>query len=140
MIVASFTSLDVLMVYGQGAIKHCVGNPECLGTDAHDIMIGDNGHNNIKGLKGNDDISGNGGNDSIRGGEGLDKLQGGTGDDFISAFGWPHYSAADGHKDVIDCGPGNNDKVYLNYRGDRDSQINCEFINPPFPAPPGYPF
>ena len=85
-----------------------------LGCDAEPFMGGrkitfvDLNHPGLlSGGPGNDRISGGPGNDRISGGPGNDRISGGPGNDFISGGpGNDTIHARDGHRDVVDCGPG----------------------------------
>lgn len=151
-VIAAILSTGIFAIsYVQTALADkidCEGTELCIGTHDHDIMIGDDGRNNIFGCNGDDVILGMGGNDRISGDGGVgktgclntgghelgaDKIEGGAGDDIIfharpSEEGGPTNDRADGQKDIIDCGPG-NDEVYINTRSDHDVAINCEKIH-----------
>jgi hypothetical protein len=81
-------------------------------------IVGSNGPDYLPGGGGNDTIIGRGGNDTIVGGAGDDLLEGGAGDDVIDGgpgrdriFGGKGSDtiiAADGTKDVVDCGAGSD--------------------------------
>lgn len=80
-----------------------------LGSGGDDVMRGSGAGENLAGMGGDDSIHGGPGEDSLSGGagedeiyglEGRDLLLGGAGDDFIEA--------ADGVKDHIGCGPGDD--------------------------------
>ncbi|MFI5406737.1 MAG: hypothetical protein ACHQ1D_09525 [Nitrososphaerales archaeon] len=63
------------------------------------------------------------GSDSISGGSGNDRL--------FHGLGTPDDSKAilsDGHKDFIDCGPG-EDSVWINTSVDHDVASNCEHVH-----------
>ena len=76
-------------------------------------------------------MDGKGGNDIIYGYEGGDIITGGAGDDII----YHHHdlgnqsTAADGSKDIIDCGSG-SDEVWINEQSDGDVVIpnTCEIV------------
>jgi Ca2+-binding RTX toxin-like protein len=86
------------------------------GTGHDDVIIGLAGNDTITGGAGDDKLYGGPGNDVITGGAGADQIFGGRGSDTIHA--------ADGERDVVDCGPGNDhaivDKV--------DVVSNCEVV------------
>ena len=63
-----------------------------------DLIIGLAGNDTILGGAGDDVLNGGRGNDVITGGAGADRIFGGPGSDWIDA--------ADGERDVVDCGPG----------------------------------
>jgi len=122
------------------------GTGVCLGTQGSDTIIGDNDHNFIYGCGGDDVIVGNDGNDIIRGEDietasdaicsehqstvvvpGADRIEGGAGNDIIS-HSFSTITLPDGHKDIIDCGPG-EDIAYININDDKDVAENCETVH-----------
>ena len=92
------------------------GNDTLSGGPGNDNIFGGPGNDRISGGRGNDILSGGRGNDVISGGPGNDTLSGGPGNDVI--YGGPGNNtihggpgtdtihARDGHRDVVDCGPG----------------------------------
>lgn len=96
-----------------------------VGTDKGDYLAG-GGHDDI--------IFGRGGNDTLLGGAGDDRIYGGKGNDVITpgagadqVFGGPGSDtiyAADGERDVIDCGPGRDRAVVDSV----DKTIGCEVV------------
>ena len=81
--------------------RHLVGTPRNdyeAGSGYDDVIEGLAGNDTLLGGAGYDRISGGRGNDVIFGGSGADRLLGGPGSDTINA--------ADGERDVVDCGPG----------------------------------
>jgi Ca2+-binding RTX toxin-like protein len=134
----------------------CVGSIGfCLGTTGDDIINGGGAGEIIDGLTGNDIINAGGGDDDVCGGGGDDKIHGGNGNDRLigdallckttgdpgsdKITGGPgndiltHNHAwetgPDGHKDFVDCGPG-DDTVYVNTSVDQDQvATNCEHVN-----------
>jgi YVTN family beta-propeller protein len=83
------------------------GNDRIFGGSGNDRIFGGSGNDVIRGGWGNDRIYGGPGNDVIRGGPGNDIIRGGTGNDRIySGLGNDTVHARDGHRDVVDCGPG----------------------------------
>jgi hypothetical protein len=115
------------------------GADKLVGTAQYDIVFGRAGDDEIYGLAGpnhlegafgrdllvggpkNDVIDGQLGNDHLIGGAGIDYLDGGPGDDLIETGRGTDYVgggpgndrilAADGWRDGIDCGPGNDTVV-----------------------------
>jgi hypothetical protein len=79
-----------------------------------DVILGERGNDSIFGGAGDDRLDGGPGNDVITGGAGADKIFGGPGSDTIYA--------ADGERDVIDCGPGQDRAVVDSV----DVVKNCE--------------
>ncbi|MDX6441213.1 MAG: hypothetical protein QOE43_942 [Gaiellaceae bacterium] len=92
---------------------------EYLAGGGHDdVIFGLGGNDTLLGGAGDDRIYGGSGNDVITGGAGADHLYGGRGSDTILA--------ADGERDIIDCGPGNDRAVV----DPVDTTINCEVVVP----------
>lgn len=81
-----------------------------------DNVIGGGGNDVLDGQTGDDRVDGGPGNDVIRGGYGSDLLLGGPGDDVIDA--------ADGARDIVDCGPG-KDRATVDQK---DRVTGCETI------------
>jgi Ca2+-binding RTX toxin-like protein len=96
------------------------------GGGGDDVILGRGGHDTIVAGKGDDRINGGDGNDYIDAGLGLDRIDAGAGSDTILA--------ADGEKDTIDCGDG-NDRVIAD---SIDVLKNCESTSatPSTPTPP----
>jgi hypothetical protein len=82
-----------------------------------DTILGMGGNDTIMGGAGDDHLDGGAGNDVITGGSGADTILGGAGSDTIYA--------ADGERDVIDCGPG-RDRVVAD---SVDIVKNCEVVD-----------
>jgi hypothetical protein len=104
--------------------RHIVGTRrgEYLAGGGHDDTIeGLGGNDTLLGGAGDDRIDGGRGNDVVTGGSGADRLNGGAGSDTIYA--------ADGERDVVDCGAG-RDRVVAD---DVDRTVGCEVVA----APPG---
>jgi hypothetical protein len=90
---------------------------EYLAGGGHDdVIFGLGGNDTLLGGAGDDRIYGGPGNDVITGGSGADHLYGGPGSDTILA--------ADGERDYIDCGPG-NDRAVVDAV---DKTIHCEVV------------
>lgn len=108
---------------------------DCLaGTARGDRIAGNGGHDRLVGRRGNDALQGGTGGDHLDagagddlldgargtdvllGGAGRDRLRGGAGDDFLLA--------ADGRRDVVDCGPGSDAAAV----DERDVVRNCEHV------------
>jgi Ca2+-binding RTX toxin-like protein len=103
------------------------GADEILGHRGSDVLAGGPGFDRIKGGKGADELSGGPGGAAMVGGPGRDEFNavdgkpvGGQGHDVIRA--------RDGHRDVINCGPG-RDVAYV----DRveEGVFGCERIVQP---------
>jgi hypothetical protein len=88
------------------------------GTATADVIDGLAGNDSINGGQGNDTLFGGPGNDRLNGGPGKDKVYGGAGNDTILA--------ADGTKDVVDCGPGRDTLI-----ADKSDAVakNCELVH-----------
>jgi hypothetical protein len=90
---------------------------EYLAGGGHDdVIFGMGGNDTLLGGAGDDRIYGGPGNDIITGGSGADHLYGGPGSDTIYA--------ADGERDVVDCGPG-KDRAVVDAV---DATVNCEVV------------
>jgi Ca2+-binding RTX toxin-like protein len=100
--------------------RHIVGTARgeyLAGGGFDDVILGGGGNDTIPGGAGDDRIDGGAGNDVITGGAGSDRLLGGSGSDTIYA--------ADGEKDVVDCGPGQDRAVADPF----DSVHDCEVVD-----------
>src|SRR5689334_6405616 len=113
-----------------------------VGTQGNDYLPGGGHDDTIFGLRGNDTINGGAGDDTIDGGRGNDVITGGAGADHIDAGpGSDTVNAADGERDVIDCGTGNDHAIV----DEVDVVHNCELVTvvsaqpTPQPAPPSQP-
>jgi Tol biopolymer transport system component len=103
------------------------------GSGFDDVILGRFGNDTLVGGAGNDTIDGGPGNDVLVGGAGVDRLLGGTGSDTIVA--------ADGNRDAIDCGIGNDRAVVDEFDvvGKSCEMVQTTFSSPspsPSPAPP----
>jgi uncharacterized repeat protein (TIGR01451 family) len=108
---------------------------DCLwGGGGNDVLDGDGGDDGLWGGDGRDRLVGGAGNDRLRGGfkrdvviggDGDDQLLPGTGRDLVRAgFGNDVISARDGSRDVVECGPG-DDQVTADRR---DRLRGCEHV------------
>jgi Ca2+-binding RTX toxin-like protein len=96
-----------------------------VGTSKGDYLAGGGHDDVIFGLGGNDTLLGGAGDDRIYGGPGNDVITGGPGADHL--YGGPGSDtifAADGERDFIDCGPGNDRAVVDSV----DITIHCEVV------------
>ncbi len=113
---------------------------EYLAGGGHDdVILGNGGNDTLLGGAGDDRIEGGAGNDIITGGSGADRLFGDAGSDTIKA--------ADGERDVVDCGGGRDRAVVDSF----DKTTGCEVVEtpsastgsgtpvPPFPPSPRRP-
>jgi hemolysin type calcium-binding protein/WD40 repeat protein/predicted actin-binding protein len=97
-----------------------------VGTRHADYKAGGGYDDTISGLGGNDTLPGGAGNDRIDGGPGNDVIVGGPGADRL--FGGPGSDtiyAADGQRDVVDCGPGRDRAVADSF----DKVAHCEVVD-----------
>ena len=91
------------------------------GGDGADTLTAAGAADTLAGSQGDDTLDGGAGNDQIRGDEGNDRMGGGAGDDTINggagndAFGGGDgndtIQSADGYKDAVDCGAGDDSAV-----------------------------
>jgi Ca2+-binding RTX toxin-like protein len=80
-----------------------------IGTPGNDVLIGTSHEDVLCGLGGNDVLDGRGGDDLIDGGAGNDRVIGGAGDDtMLGGAGADRLLAADGFRDSVDGGSGND--------------------------------
>jgi Ca2+-binding RTX toxin-like protein len=94
-----------------------------------DLMRGDGGADSVNGDGGRDRLSGGGRDDTVNGGDGDDVVAGNPGNDALNAGnGDDRVEAADGMRDVITCGNGNNDLVIFDAGVDRFRE--CEIRDP----------
>jgi Ca2+-binding RTX toxin-like protein len=99
---------------------------EIDGTDKADVIYGLNGTDELTGLKGGDELYGGRGVDDLDGGGHADYLNGGKGQDEVyGKWGNDRVEAADGQKDTINCGPG-EDTASIDE--DLDEVSNCETL------------
>ncbi|MGH2838351.1 MAG: choice-of-anchor Q domain-containing protein [Thermoleophilaceae bacterium] len=104
------------------------------GTAAGDFILGKRGADTILGRRGADCLFGNAGNDTLKGGGGKDELNGGRGKDklngggrkdkFSAGAGNDNVNSADGVRETVKCGRG-NDTV----KADRNDRLRgCERV------------
>jgi Ca2+-binding RTX toxin-like protein len=86
------------------------------GTKRDDLVAAGRGNDKLNGSGGDDCVSGEEGNDKVSGGGGKDKLKGGGGKDKVKA--------ADGKRDKINCG-GGEDRAAVD---PEDRVTNCEEV------------
>jgi hypothetical protein len=106
---------------------HVLGR-RIVGTGKGEYLAGGGHDDQIYGLAGNDTLLGGAGDDLIYGGAGNDVITGGAGADRL--FGGPGSDtiyAADGERDVVDCGAG-RDRVVAD---SVDKTVNCEVVSGP---------
>jgi Ca2+-binding RTX toxin-like protein len=98
------------------------------GNNKNNYLAGGGGNDVINGLGGNDTIKGGGGDDVLNGGPGHDVIDGGPGADRINGGpGSDTILAADGERDVIDCGLGVDKATVDTF----DVVKNCESVAEP---------
>jgi hypothetical protein len=93
------------------------GNDRMRGFGGRDCMLGGRGNDRASGGTGADRLQGNAGGDRLKGGKGPDRLLGGKGSDVLLA--------ADGRRDVVNCGPGRRDAARVDRR---DVLRHCERV------------
>ena len=142
---------DAIICSGRDPCSGTNGNDNIVGNADQNQVAGLRGDDIINGKGGPDIICAGPGNDIVNGGDGddpflvgdlfpgprlcvfdtgagADKVLGGNGDDRLfhsSAF--PPGTTADGKKDLLDCGPG-NDQAFINTSVDGDIAVNCETV------------
>jgi hemolysin type calcium-binding protein len=111
---------------GRNGDDHLHGGPGAdalAGGDGHDLLHGALGDDMATGGDGNDDILTGKGNDTALGGKGGDQLFDDHGRDRLhGGRGNDRFSARDGHRDVIDCGPGEDIAIIDRF----DVAVGCE--------------
>ncbi|MCW2977914.1 MAG: conserved secreted protein, partial [Actinomycetia bacterium] len=119
--------------------RHIVGTRRgdyLAGGGFDDVILGMGGNDTLLGGAGDDRLDGGPGNDVLTGGPGADRILGGPGSDTIYA--------ADGERDIIDCGDG-ADRAIVDAV---DIVKNCEVVQKtttptpsvtPTPTPPSSP-
>ena len=105
------------------------GNDQMDGGLGDDTMSGGSGDDFMLGREGDDNINGDSGDDTILGFRGADILKGSSGNDRIFHDFLRFPVDADGSKDTIDCGSG-NDEAWINTSTDGDTaDSNCETVH-----------
>ena len=101
---------DLLKGFGDNdKISGDAGNDRVQGSGGNDKVTGADGKDKVRGGTGNDKVDGGDGNDQVQSQGGKDKIKGGTGEDNIRAGGGnDKVKAADGFKDKVKCGLGND--------------------------------
>lgn len=113
---------------GKDVIRGNSGDDIIFGFFGDDILIGNTGDDDINGGIDNDLLLGGEGDDKLAGDSESDRIFGESGNDRI--FHGPDFvlSNGDGHKDFVDCGPG-NDEAWINVSNDGDEAKNCETVH-----------
>jgi len=124
------------------------GDDRLIGTSRDDDIDGRAGDDVISGRDGGDHLVGRSGNDEIHGGPGPDGLFGLKGRDLLHAGRGPDFAEPglradrvwlrggddvailerDGHRDVIRCGGGQDQVLYLTARDPKDRLFRCEVV------------
>ena len=147
-LLALLASATLLLAAGAVlAATRCDGGL-CGGTSKDDTIYGSAGYDKINGARGDDVLLGNGGNDIVKGGPNVDRVRGDNGDDVVKggsgrdtingnagndqvlagAYRPGVLSTNDRARDIIDCGPGNDDVYYV---PGQDVIRNCEVKHAP---------
>uniref|UniRef100_UPI0024787371 calcium-binding protein n=1 Tax=Microvirga flavescens TaxID=2249811 RepID=UPI0024787371 len=79
-----------------------------IGSQFHDVLVGDLGNNNLQGLDGNDSLIGGLGNDSLYGAIGEDTLRGGLGNDLLDGGNGKDELYGESGDDFLKGGTGND--------------------------------
>jgi len=137
---------DYIISYGSAYRSSIIngdeGNDILIGSDLNDVLYGGIGNDYYDGGRGDDTISEAllsetgivaSDNDVISGGEGDDFIDSGLGADMIHSGPGNDQIMPDGYHrdfsiDTIDCGS-DNDRLFLFYSSDGDTQSNCETVN-----------
>ena len=100
--------LGVLVASGAALAKTVTGTDQVddlVGTDKDDTIYGKGGNDYIFGEQANDVLRGGLGNDMVFGRDGNDQIYGDAGsDELFGDIGVDRINAADGEKDVVNCG------------------------------------
>lgn len=119
LLVESNPTVDVAATPPHVKGRHIVGTAKgdyLAGGGHDDVIIGLAGNDTLVGGAGDDVLDGGSGNDVITGGAGADRIYGGPGSDWIDA--------ADGERDIVDCGPGADHAIVDSV----DVVHNCESV------------
>ncbi len=143
---------DAIICSGQDPCSGTNRNDNMIGDANQNQIAGLRGDDIINGKDGPDIICAGPGNDIVNGGDGddpflvgdlfpgprfcefdigagTDKILGGNGDDrLFHSSAYPPGTTADGYKDFLDCGPG-NDQAFINTSVDGDVAVNCETVH-----------
>ena len=118
LLIMATMGLAVLLLGGVALAKEVTGTSaadDLVGTDKDDVIHASGGADYVSGLAGPDLLYAGAGNDTVVGREGNDRIYGNTGSDEL--FGEEGNdsinSAGDQTKDVVKCGQGDADTVYV---------------------------
>jgi RTX calcium-binding nonapeptide repeat (4 copies)/WD40-like Beta Propeller Repeat len=119
---------------GPDRIVGTVRRDQVLAGAGDDVVRGGDGYNRLEGWWGDDDIASGSGNDVVQGGPGRDRIRTGAGWDLVSlgpgndrvATGRSRdfVDAADGERDLVDCGPGRDSA----WADPFDRLVSCESV------------
>jgi hypothetical protein len=119
---------------GPDRIVGTVRRDQVLAGAGDDVIRGGDGFNRLEGWWGDDDIASGSGNDVVEGGPGRDRIQTGAGWDLVRAGPGADrvyagrsrdvVDAADGERDVVDCGPGRDSVLADRF----DRLVSCEGV------------
>lgn len=104
---------------GDDSLSGLAGSDFLFGAAGNDSISGDDGRDFGFGGPGNDSLDGGNGPDTLYAGRGTDTVEGGAGNDRLYA------AADDGNVDVVDCGPGDDDRAFIRTG---DVAIDCEHV------------
>jgi Ca2+-binding RTX toxin-like protein len=107
------------VIRGLGGFDRLTGDGNAATAPGNDQLLGGGGSDDLVGGAGSDRLYGEGGNDHVSAdflfSDGTDAVEGGQGDDTVNAV--------EGHRDVIDCGPGRDQ---VQFDAGLDSVKRCE--------------
>jgi Ca2+-binding RTX toxin-like protein len=118
----------VLLALGAGAVwavtliacPNIPGTRWCRGTPGGDVMTGTDANDSIAGLAGRDRI-----NDAAK--QDIDTVSGGADNDTIDVR---EGNVGLNNRDLVDCGAGERDRVFLDEGEGGDKVVGCEIKNP----------
>jgi Ca2+-binding RTX toxin-like protein len=102
------------------ACPNVPGTDQCLGTPDGDIMTGTAANDSIAGLRGRDRI-----NDAAK--QDIDTISGGADNDTINVR---EGNTGLNNRDLVDCGAGEEDRVFFDAGDKGDKVVRCEIKNP----------
>jgi Ca2+-binding RTX toxin-like protein len=131
LLIMATMGLGVLLLGGVAladTIDGTSGPDDLVGTDNDDVIHASGGADYVSGLAAADVLYAGSGNDTVVGRDGNDRIYGNTGSDTLVGEGGNDTinSAGDGVKDVVKCGQGDADTVYV----DKIDWVkkNCESV------------
>jgi hypothetical protein len=107
------TGDDTIRLTGGSSVAYGeAGNDDLRGGRGDDRLYGGSGQDTLRGGRGDDRLYGGPGQDTLRGGRGNDRLSGGSGRDLLDGGrGDDRIIAADGARDIVLCGPGDDTAI-----------------------------